>query len=201
LAAVRQQSDGLMTLPDWRCAQSTAVRLLSRGADFSLHYWARGRAHAAFLKDLAQASFSERVHLHFSDETEGQRFNIHQAIGTPAPSAHAYVCGPATFIDDALKAAQHEGWALNNVHVERFTGDVLKDGELFTVVAERSGLIFEVPPGKTILEASVENGIDAQSSCQTGVCGTCLTTVLEGIPDHRDLVQTTDEKASNGTCQ
>jgi ferredoxin len=36
-----------------------------------------------------------------------------------------------------------------------------------------------------------------QVSCQSGVCGTCLTRLLEGMPDHRDLVQTDLEKASN----
>jgi len=34
-------------------------------------------------------------------------------------------------------------------------------------------------------------------SCQSGVCGTCLTPVLDGTPDHRDLVQTDVEKAAN----
>ena len=31
-------------------------------------------------------------------------------------------------------------------------------------------------------------------SCEQGVCGTCLTPVLEGIPEHRDLYQTDEEK-------
>jgi vanillate monooxygenase ferredoxin subunit len=29
------------------------------------------------------------------------------------------------------------------------------------------------------------------------VCGTCLVNVVEGMPDHRDSVQTETEKASN----
>jgi vanillate O-demethylase ferredoxin subunit len=32
-----------------------------------------------------------------------------------------------------------------------------------------------------------------------GVCGTCETRVLEGIPDHRDLVLNDAEKAANKT--
>ncbi|MGJ8594814.1 2Fe-2S iron-sulfur cluster-binding protein [Sulfitobacter sp.] len=36
-----------------------------------------------------------------------------------------------------------------------------------------------------------------QVSCQSGVCGSCLTRVLEDTPGHRDLVKTDLEKASN----
>ncbi len=42
-------------------------------------------------------------------------------------------------------------------------------------------------------------GIDAGHSCLEGVCGTCETKVIEGIPDHRDTVLTPAERASNRT--
>jgi len=34
-------------------------------------------------------------------------------------------------------------------------------------------------------------------SCEQGVCGTCLTRVLEGIPDHRDFYLTEEEHQRN----
>ncbi|SNS57829.1 2Fe-2S iron-sulfur cluster binding domain-containing protein, partial [Noviherbaspirillum humi] len=34
-------------------------------------------------------------------------------------------------------------------------------------------------------------------SCEQGICGTCITRVLEGEPDHRDLYFTDEEKAAN----
>jgi len=34
------------------------------------------------------------------------------------------------------------------------------------------------------------------TSCEQGVCGTCLTRVLEGRPDHRDLYLTPEEQAA-----
>jgi ferredoxin len=40
-------------------------------------------------------------------------------------------------------------------------------------------------------------GVDVPFSCTEGICGTCETGVLEGIPDHRDLVLTESEKAAN----
>jgi cytochrome P450/ferredoxin-NADP reductase len=173
-----------------------AYDLDALGADFNLHYWARSREHAAFVDELAQSAFNEKLHFHFSDDPQG-RFDVGRAFEPPSPNTHVYICGPAAFNDAALSAASRLKWAQPNVHTERFGGDIPRDGQPFTVVAERRGIAFEVPAGTTILEALVKNGIDAEASCQSGVCGTCLTTVLEGIPDHRDMVQTADEKACN----
>jgi ferredoxin len=54
-----------------------------------------------------------------------------------------------------------------------------------------------VPTGKTILQVLKENGIPAPSSCEEGICGTCETRVISGIPDHRDRVLSDAEKAQN----
>jgi ferredoxin len=35
------------------------------------------------------------------------------------------------------------------------------------------------------------------SSCQEGVCGTCETRVLEGVPDHRDSLLSEEEREAN----
>ena len=40
-------------------------------------------------------------------------------------------------------------------------------------------------------------GVEIPVSCEQGICGTCLTRVLEGEPDHRDLFLTEDEQAAN----
>jgi hypothetical protein len=53
----------------------------------------------------------------------------------------------------------------------------------------RVGAPFEV-------QALSAAGIAVQTSCEQGVCGTCLTRVLEGIPDHRDVYLTPDEQAA-----
>ena len=50
----------------------------------------------------------------------------------------------------------------------------------------RSGGSYDVPAGKTIVQALAEQGVVIDTSCEQGVCGTCLTGVLEGTPDHRD---------------
>jgi vanillate O-demethylase ferredoxin subunit len=67
----------------------------------------------------------------------------------------------------------------------------------FFVKAARSGVTVEVPADRSIAEVLIENGVEVPTCCEQGVCGTCLTDVLEGIPDHRDQFQTDREKATN----
>ena len=48
----------------------------------------------------------------------------------------------------------------------------------------------------SVVEALRKEGIDILTSCEQGVCGTCLTRVLEGEVDHRDMYLTEDEQAA-----
>ena len=66
----------------------------------------------------------------------------------------------------------------------------------FKVVLAKSGTEFVVPPGKTILDTLLDAGLDIPYSCMEGVCGTCETKVVEGVPDHRDLILTEEEHAT-----
>ena len=43
--------------------------------------------------------------------------------------------------------------------------------------------------------ATSAGGIAVATSCEQGVCGTCLTKVIDGVPDHRDLYLTPEEQA------
>jgi len=53
-----------------------------------------------------------------------------------------------------------------------------------------------VPADRSILEVLEENGFEVPFSCREGLCGTCLTNVLAGEPDHRDYVLSDEERAS-----
>ncbi len=48
--------------------------------------------------------------------------------------------------------------------------------------------VYVVPPYVSIVEVLRENGIDVDTSCEEGFCGTCLTRYLEGEPLHRDEI-------------
>ena len=67
----------------------------------------------------------------------------------------------------------------------------------FEVLLQRSGQRIAVPVGKTILDTLLDHAVEVQYACSAGVCGTCLTPVLEGIPEHRDDYLTDQEKRDN----
>jgi ferredoxin len=67
----------------------------------------------------------------------------------------------------------------------------------FDVQLHRSGRIITVPPGESILDILLDAGVNVAFSCTEGVCGTCETRVIDGIPDHRDSFLSDEEKAEN----
>lgn len=172
-----------------------AYALDAQGASWEMHYCGRSADRLAFRDEMVQ--FGDKVQFHIDDGPKNQALNINAVLGNPARDRHLYVCGPNGFMDFVVSAAEINAWVPECLHLERFGAEVDTDGAPFTVVAAVSGKTVEVAPGETIADKLTEQGIEVAVSCQSGVCGTCLTRVVEGTPDHRDLVQTDIEKASN----
>lgn len=177
---------------------SMARRLAELGRRFTVHYCARSRTAAAFLEVLAQPELLPNVKLHFDDEEPSQRLDIEAVVRAADPETHFYVCGPTGFMDWILATIRDAGIMASYVHREYFTNTTaLLSGDAFTVVLRRSNLSFQIPPDHSILEVLRSNGIDLDVSCEQGVCGTCLTPVLEGTPDHRDMYLSDAEHSRN----
>jgi vanillate O-demethylase ferredoxin subunit len=102
-------------------------------------------------------------------------------------------------MDAVLAAARARGWPEAQIHYEFFNAELLPTGAegAFEVKLASSGRIIAVPKDRTVVQALAEAGVDVPISCEQGVCGTCLTRVLEGIPDHKDLYLTPEEQAAN----
>ena len=69
----------------------------------------------------------------------------------------------------------------------------------FQIELARSGTVLDVGAEQTILEVLEQNNIDAAFSCEQGVCGTCVTKILHGAPDHRDSFLTERQRAAQNT--
>jgi len=76
---------------------------------------------------------------------------------------------------------------------------MIDDEEPFQVVCVRAGVTLTVPPERSILSVARERGIHVISWCAEGVCGTCETEVLAGLPDHRDCLLTDEEREASVT--
>ena len=179
---------------------SMARRLDALGRSCELFYAARARHAAAFLDEievLGSKGFL-KVHLDFDDERSGRMFDLSVIVDRAPAQAHLYCCGPQPMLE-AFEAATKERPA-GQVHVEYFQAreaPAIEGG--FDVRLARSNRTIAVKAGKTILDALLDAGIAANHACSEGVCGTCETRVLEGIPDHRDQFLSKDEQASNKT--
>ncbi len=67
----------------------------------------------------------------------------------------------------------------------------------FDIKLARSGKTITVPSDMSAVAALAAAGIAIATSCEQGICGTCLTPVIEGEPDHRDMFMTPDEQDKN----
>ena len=172
-----------------------AHRLTQIDRPWTLHYCVRSRDSVAFRDQLAE--FGDRVVVHCDDGPAGQRLDLTTVLSAASHSAHVYVCGPNGFMDFVTEMAQNHGLSPGQIHLERFGAEIDTKGAPFQVIATKSNLQFTVAHDQTIADQLAAHGVDVAVSCQSGVCGTCLTPVIEGKPDHRDLVQTDLEKASN----
>jgi ferredoxin-NADP reductase len=165
--------------------------------DFTLHYCARTRSKAAFLAELGSAPLDAHSRLHFDDGDPAQRFLPERDLPPPAAGIHLYVCGPAGFMEWVIGAAHRLGYAEAQIHREYFEAEVDTSGGAFEVKLAQSGRSVSVPAGVPIVKALAAIGIKVDVSCEQGICGTCMCTVLEGVPDHRDNYLTDEEKAAN----
>jgi vanillate O-demethylase ferredoxin subunit len=175
-----------------------AETLAARDAAFDLHYCARSASLAAFRERMMTARFADRVHFYFDDAPAGT-LDMAALLAQPDPDTHLYVCGPAGFIEHVLATARQQGWAQSQLHVEYFAGtavDTSGDGA-FDVELASSGKVVTIPAGRTVIQVLAEHGVDIPYSCEEGVCGTCLTRVLDGVPEHRDVYLTDEEHAAN----
>jgi ferredoxin len=65
----------------------------------------------------------------------------------------------------------------------------------FTVELD-TGETFEIPADKSILAVLEENGVEVFKSCEEGICGSCVSGVLDGVPEHRDNCLSAADKAA-----
>ncbi|OYV33632.1 MAG: oxidoreductase [Rhodospirillales bacterium 20-64-7] len=176
-----------------------ARRLHRLGRDFTLHYCVRSASRAAFLHLLETSPLASRVFTHFDDGAAAQRLDAPALLAAPSAGAHAYVCGPGGFMAHVLDCARLAGWDEARVHREYFTAappDTAGD-QPFEIEIASTGEVLSVPADQPAWQILHQSGVFIPTACEQGICGTCLTGVKSGIPDHRDSFLTDEERAAN----
>jgi len=163
-----------------------ARTLAATGADFTLHFCARSTALAPLLAEL-RAVCGDRLVTWFADQD--RRFDPAR-IGPPAPGTQLYACGPPRLTDAVRAAAHAAGWGEAQQHYEVFQptlGENFKP-EPFMMKLASTGEVLLVPADRSALEVLRERGFALPSSCELGVCGSCVCGYSEGVVIHRDSV-------------
>lgn len=172
-----------------------AQGLAGLGQSFALHYCARAPERAAFVERITgTAAWS--AHVHYDDGPAAQWLDVRAVLASQPQGTHLYVCGPAGFMDAMLAAAREAAWPEERLHREYFGAapiDTSHHGG-FEVQIASTGAVIRIEPECTVVEALAAAGIELPTSCEQGVCGTCLTRVIAGTPDHRDLYLTPQEQ-------
>jgi len=171
-------------------------KLKSTDANFTMHYCARSPDRMAFKDRLTELVQKGRVVYHYDGGDPSKGLKFVDVIGNRDESTLLYYCGPPGLMKAI--AAETANWPAGTVHCEYFTAPpVLKSrpegaGEGiagdFQVKIASSGAVYAVPTGKSIVDVLRGAGIECNTSCEAGLCGTCRTRYLEGNPEHHDFV-------------
>jgi vanillate O-demethylase ferredoxin subunit len=178
---------------------SMAHHLWNAGTLFTLHVCAQDADAVPFKDELTALPFADRIEVHLDASPGRTSLAPAEALGNWEAGTELYVCGPGGFMDWISNQATALGWPLDTIHRESFSAPVydITEDRPFDVVLARRGVTLHIPPGRQILDVLAEHEILVPFACSQGVCGTCITPVLSGEPEHRDAVLSPEARAAN----
>jgi ferredoxin len=131
--------------------------------------------------------------------SKGERMDIAEILKTRLWNSQIYTCGPQRMINDIILCSNDCGVSQDEIHYEAFQTST--SGDPFTVELKKSKKVLQVEEENTLLETLREAGLEVESSCEAGNCGTCRVEVCEGKVEHRGSeLSDEDEKGGMLSC-
>jgi 3-ketosteroid 9alpha-monooxygenase subunit B len=177
------------------------------------------------LRGLQQRYGDRLVVVHWLETLQGlpDAARLRSLVQTYA-DREAFICGPGPFMDTAGAVLRDLGAPRNRIHIERFVSlhedpgaqasatDVGEapvegpSGGSATVEVDLDGARHELtwPVGTTLLDAMLDNGLDAPYSCKQGQCSACTCRLEKGEVDLRHNEILDDQDLAEGytlACQ
>lgn len=180
--------------------KSMAHQLEAEGTSYELYYCSRGAEFAAFQEELEELANTGKVRFHFDGGDPNNSLDIKTLLESPSEECQLYYCGPGGFMEACKVASQH--WPTGTVHFEHFKAPVKEpsadagpeDG--FTAEIASTGEKLHIAPGQSLAEILQQAGYPVETSCLSGLCGTCKVGYLAGEVDHQDFILDDAEKAT-----
>ncbi len=172
---------------------SMIERLDAIGRPWQLFYASRTPASMAFRERLSELDRGRGLVTYCIGGAGPERLDVERIVSKAPASTHLYCCGPARMIDAFVSAGQARDPA--TIHFERFSASeaAAMDGG-YSVRLARSERVVPVMQGQTLLDALLDANVPVAYACSSGICGTCQTGVISGVPDHRDEFLSDEEK-------
>lgn len=114
-------------------------------------------------------------------------------LADPAAIDQAFVCGPATMVEELPTALVAMGMDEGRIQVERFTPAApsgprpavareaaVAAAAIATIIHDGTTNAVPVAAGETVLDAALRAGLDLPWSCHGGMCSTCRARITEG---------------------
>ena len=178
---------------------SMAAELQARGTPYRLHYAGRAPESLAFLPQL-RAICTNALSVHYDGDES--RLGIAAVLDRAPGEAHIYVCGPAGMIEAVKKSAVDKGIPAARIHYELFKAEpTISADDAFEVELRSTGQVITVAANQSIIDALERAGVEVLYDCRRGDCGICQCGVILGTPDHRDVILSDEERASNKVMQ
>jgi len=147
--------------------------------NYHLHFAVRSVEEIPFPDLLAEMG----DHVTIYNKSKGQRMKISAILEKRTWNSQVYACGPQRMIDEIIRASNACGMDQEEVHYEAFQLDT--SGDAFSTELKKSGKVLEVGEEETLLQVLRSAGLEVDSSCEAGNCGTCRVEVCAGKVDHR----------------
>ena len=172
-----------------------ARHLQAAGRRFSVLYLTRDAEETAFGEEFAGlAAAGAPVTVHHDGGDAARAFDLAAFLDALSETAHVYCCGPAGLMKAVAALGAARGERMHFEHFSNADAGARTGDRPFVVTLARSGRDIAIPADRTILATLLEAGLDIDYSCTEGTCGTCITRLISGEPDHRDRVLLPDER-------
>ena len=156
--------------------------------NYEFHYAVRSKEELPFQQQLG--NMGEKLIVY--DRSKGQRMDIPSILKNRKWNSFIYTCGPDRMIEEVTRASAECGISQDEIHYEAF--QTVTGGDPFEVELASSKAVLPVGGDQTLLEILRKAGLEVDSSCETGNCGTCRVEVCEGKIEHRGSALTEDDK-------
>ncbi len=198
----------------------------STESKFVLVYGNRTPEEAMFLDDLLELrkTYKDRFSIEFiysQSRVDGAHFGriMKSTVNFVVKNKYAshefdayFLCGPEPMIKEVTKVLTENGSPEDKIHFELFTASSdtetvavdLEGKTSIKVLCDDEEFEFTMAQDENILDAALDQDIDAPHSCQGGICSSCIARITEGTAVMAQNQILTDAEVAEGlvlTCQ